>query len=279
MRWRRRDAQRHGVRCADAADIGRRLARAIRAHPACVSATRARALLALVAARRVVAGESASTSSAEDARRVVSSCEALAAAVADSDARLATSLFAAASEASAQAGDVEAASALAAKASAAAAGADAVARRLAAAQARRCAFISPPRLGAAAGGGGASSVACDASVFDPESEAFAAAARLTAAASALAVGDSRGAEASLREVARECAANVARGGATTGTAASARILLGATLAARREPKASKEAGKILAKATRGAAVGGVGVSAAAEACARVTRATGLEAKA
>ena len=51
-----------------------------------------------------------------------------------------------------------------------------------------------------------------------------------------------------------------------------------TFVIRREPKASKEAGKILAKATRGAAVGGVGVSAAAEASARVARATGLEAK-
>ena len=68
-----------------------------------------------------------------------------------------------------------------------------------------------------------------------------------------------------------------RGGATTGTAAAARILLGATRA-RREPKASKEAGKILAKATRGAAAGGIGVRAAAEACARVARATGLEVK-
>ena len=75
-----------------------------------------------------------------------------------------------------------------------------------------------------------------------------------------------------------CAASVARGGATTGTAAAARILLGATLGARREPKASKEAGKILAKATRGAAAGGIGVRAAAEARARVARATGLEVK-
>ena len=62
------------------------------------------------------------------------------------------------------------------------------------------------------------------------------------------------------------------GGATTGTAAAARVLLGATLGARREPKASKEAGKILAKATRGAAAGGIGVRAAAEACARASRA-------
>ena len=92
-----------------------------------------------------------------------------------------------------------------------------------------------------------------------------------------AAGDSGEAEASLREAARACAASVARGGATTGTAAAARILLGATLGARREPKASKEAGKILAKATRGAAAGGIGVRAAADARARA-RAAGLEVK-
>ena len=262
---------------ADADAIGRRLARAIRAHPACASAPIARALLALVAARRAVAGEKSDSF----LRRAASSCETLAAAVARSDARLATSLLAAAAEARAGGGDAQAAAALAAKASAAAAGADATARRLAAAQERRCAFFLRENRDATSdvtSDEGAYRDACGVSVLDPESDAFATAARLASATAALAAGDSGGAEASLREAARACAASVARGGATTGTAAAARILLGATLGARREPKASKEAGKILAKATRGAAAGGIGVRAAAEACARVARATGLEVK-
>ena len=264
---------------ADAADIGRRLARAIRAHPACASAPIARALLALVAARRAAAGEK----SESFLRRAAFLCETLAAAVARSDARLATSLLAAAAEARARGGDAQAAAALAAKASAAAAGADATARRLAAAQERRCAFVLREDRDATATSDvtsdeGAYRDACGVSVLDPESDAFATAACLASAAAALAAGDSGGAEASLREAARACAASVARGGATTGTAAAARILLGATLGARREPKASKEAGKILAKATRGAAAGGIGVRAAAEARARVARATGLEVK-
>jgi hypothetical protein len=166
------------------------------------------------------------------------------------------------------AGDAELSSALAAQASAAAEGADAAARRLANAQARRRAVANDPQI----------RDALDVSVFDPESEAFVSASRLLSAASALAAGDSRGAELSLREETRERASFVARGGATTATATTARVLLGATLGARNEPKAGKEAGKILAKATRGAAVGGVGVRAATEACARVARATGMEGK-
>ena len=264
---------------ADADAIGRRLARAIRAHPACASAPIARALLALVAARRAVAGEK----SERFLRRAADDCETLAAAVARSDARLATSLLAAAAEARARGGDAQAAAALAAKASAAAAGADATARRLAAAQERRCAFFLRGLKKATSDvtsdeGAYFYRDACGVSVLDPESDAFATAARLASAAAALAAGDSGEAEASLREAARACAASVARGGATTGTAAAARVLLGATLGARREPKASKEAGKILAKATRGAAAGGIGVRAAAEARARVARAAGLEVK-
>ena len=258
---------------ADADAIGRRLARAIRAHPACASAPIARALLALVAARRAAAGEV----SESFLRRAAFLCETLAAAVARSDARLATSLLAAAAEARARGGDAQAAAALAAKASAAGAGADATARRLAAAQERRCAFFLRENRDATSDKP-LNRDACGVSVLDPESDAFATAACLASAAAALAAGDSGGAEASLREAARACAASAARGGATTGTAAAARILLGATLGARREPKASKEAGKILAKATRGAAAGGIGVRAAAEARARVARATGLEVK-
>ena len=259
---------------ADARAIGRRLARAILHHPACASATRARALLALVAARRVVAGGADGASKTEAlafAKRAATLCAALAGIVADAgtDARLATSLLCAASEASAFAGDAELSSALAAKASAAAEGADAAARRLANAQARRArAVANDPQI----------RDALDVSVFDPESEAFVSASRLVDAASALAAGDSRGAELYLREETRERASFVARGGATTATATTARVLLGATLGARNEPKAGKEAGKILVKATRGAAVGGVGVRAAEEACARVARATGMEGK-
>ena len=258
---------------ADARAIGIRLARAIRAHPACASATRARALLALVAARRVVAGGADGASKTEAlkfARRAATLCATLAGIVAaQNSARLATSLLAAASEASALAGDAELSSALAAKASAAAEGADAAARRLANAQARRArAVANDPQI----------RDALDVSVFDPESEAFVSASRLVDAASALAAGDSRGAELYLREETRERASFVARGGATTATATTARVLLGATLGARNEPKSSKEAGKILVKATRGAAVGGVGVRAAEEACARVARATGMEGK-
>jgi hypothetical protein len=198
-------------------------------------------------------------------------CATLAGIVADAgtDARLATSLLCAASEASAFAGDAELSSALAAKASAAAEGADDAARRLANAQARRARAVANDPLRA---------LLLDVSVFDPESEAFVSASRLLSAASALAAGDSRGAELYLREETRERASFVARGGATTATATTARVLLGATLGARNEPKAGKEAGKIFAKATRGAAVGGVGVRAATEACARVARATGMEGK-
>jgi hypothetical protein len=83
---------------------------------------------------------------------------------------------------------------------------------------------------------------------------------------------------------------VTRAAADAGSPASAaatasRILLGATLGARArpaseggggDPKAGKEASKILAKAVRGAAVGGVGAEAAVEAATAVMRAAGLE---
>jgi hypothetical protein len=143
------------------------------------------------------------------AKRAATLCATLAGIVADAgtDARLATSLLCAASEASAFAGDAELSSALAAKASAAAEGADAAARRLANAQARRArAVANDPQI----------RDALDVSVFDPESEAFVSASRLLSAASALAAGDSRGAELYLREETRERASFVARGGRDDG---------------------------------------------------------------
>ena len=195
---------------ADADAIGRRLARAIRAHPACASApSRARSWRS--SPPRAAAGEK--SDSFLPARRVF---------LRDArgrrrarDARLATSLLAAAAEARAGGGDAQAAAALAAKASAAGAGADATARRLAAAQERRCASFLRENRDATSdvtSDEGAYRDACGVSVLDPESDAFATAARLASATAALAAGDSgrRGVPA---RAARACAASVARGAA------------------------------------------------------------------
>jgi hypothetical protein len=260
---------------ADARAIGIRLARAIREHPACASATRARALLALVAARRAGAGELFGASETEAlafAKRAATLCATLAGIVADAgtDARLATSLLCAASEASAFAGDAELSSALAAKASAAAEGADDAARRLANAQARRArAVANDPQIRALVGRLG----------VRPGERGF----RFRVAPPLRGVGARRG------RLARRGAVP-ARGNARArvfrragGARRRRRRRRRASCSARRSARETsrrreRKPARSFAKATRGAAVGGVGVRAATEACARVARATGMEGK-
>lgn len=201
----------------DVNKIGRNLARAIRAHPACVAANEARALLALVAARRVVAANGATSPT-----HAAASCVSLASVVAQRDPRLATALLVAASEVSRE--------------------------------------NASPAYGSDA-------------------------ARLVAAAQLLSSGDSRGAETVFREVSRDNAVSVG-GARVSPTGQTARLLLGATLTARAqpaskggggEPKAGKEAGKVLAKVKKGAVTGAVGASAASQASAAITAAAGVEA--
>ena len=103
------------------------------------------------------------------------------------------------------------------------------------------------------------------------------AARLEGALLRVARGEARDAEGEIRDVSRACAAEAraSRMGAQPGATAAARALLGAALLSRGDAKAAKEAGKVLAGATRGTVAGSDARKNAAAGAAMIRAAGGI----
>ncbi len=153
---------------------------------------------------------------------------------------------------------------------------------------RLAAFASAdPRVGAAlaaalrAGGGGAEAPGVDAPHPHPHPRppGSSVAARLEGALLRVARGEARDAEGEIRDVSRACAAEAraSRMGAQPGATAAARALLGAALLSRGpgDAKAAKEAGKVLAGATRGTVAGSDARKNAAAGAAMIRAAGGI----
>ena len=152
---------------------------------------------------------------------------------------------------------------------------------------RLAAFASAdPRVGAALaaalrGGGGAEPPGADAPHPHPHPHprppGSSVAARLEGALLRVARGEARDAEGEIRDVSRACAAEAraSRMGAQPGATAAARALLGAALLSRGDAKAAKEAGKVLAGATRGTVAGSDARKNAAAGAAMIRAAGGI----